>query len=228
MLKAAISLRHKRRDPNWSQVKLLMRNETSSFADSSPSPATITVGGTSLSTSIKKWGVGAASHGVSSTTSTFLTVTDDGRFALSTEAWTWEAWVYLPSPATSTRMLFQSSWLRVAGSASAGNLAVSVSANNFSSASSVGSGSLGVATWGHVAVSRSGANVRFFINGTQAASISNFTNHDATQRDLQIGGLSGGSNCLPCYVDELRITVGAARYTANFTAPVAPFPSFGA
>jgi hypothetical protein len=211
-------------DDLWSEVKLLMHNDSSGFADSSSSPCSITVGGTSLSTSIKKFGNGAASHGVSSTSNTFLTVTDDGRFALSTEAWTWEAWVYLPTPATSTRMLFQSSWLRIAGSASAGNLTASVSANNFTNATVVGSGALGVTTWGHVAVTRSGANVRFFINGTLAASISTFTNHNGTQRDLQVGGLSGGGNCLPCYVDDLRITVGTARYTSNFTAPTAAFP----
>ena len=42
---------------------------------------------------------------------------------------------------------------------------------------------------------------------------------------LTIGGNYNGDYYLRGYMDELRITVGNARYTSNFTAPTEEFPN---
>jgi hypothetical protein len=79
-------------------------------------------------------------------------------------------------------------------------------------------------TWYHVAVSRSGAATKLFINGTQVGN----TYTDNT--DYIAGPLYIGTNSTfienrfwTGYIDELRISKGVARYTANFTAPTSAF-----
>lgn len=86
--------------------------------------------------------------------------------------------------------------------------------------SSSGQGSLTNGTWYHIAVSRSAGTLQVFLNGTSILSTSNSTNF--TQTVLQIGDARGGSYDGNGYMDEIRIS-NTARYTANFTAPTAPF-----
>jgi len=78
-------------------------------------------------------------------------------------------------------------------------------------------------TWYHVAVTRSSGTVRFFVDGTQVGS--NITDTvDIGSTKLFVGGQgASGTGDMNGYIDELRITNGYARYTANFTPPSSPF-----
>jgi concanavalin A-like lectin/glucanase superfamily protein len=90
-----------------------------------------------------------------------------------------------------------------------------------------------VNTWYHVAVCRSGANLRTFVDGSQLGTTHNIgttTIHNGNA-DWRIGGFfAGGGDILDTaqplngYMDELRVTIGTARYTANFSPPTAAFP----
>lgn len=78
--------------------------------------------------------------------------------------------------------------------------------------------------WYHVAVSRSGNNFRWFINGTQIGStivksdaVSNLTGPPRIGWDGNAGRQFGG------WIDEFRISKGIARWTANFTPPTEPY-----
>jgi hypothetical protein len=89
-------------------------------------------------------------------------------------------------------------------------------------------GTISTNTWTHIAVSRSGTSLRVFINGTQDGStVTNSTSllNGASRPTIAQQGFDpvGGTNWFPGYIDDLRITKGYARYTANFTAPTAPF-----
>ncbi len=82
---------------------------------------------------------------------------------------------------------------------------------------------LSATTWYHIACVRSSGVTKIYINGTQSGS--NYTDTNSyvgkANRPL-IGELADGTTPLQplnAYVDDLRITKGVARYTANFTAP---------
>ncbi len=78
-------------------------------------------------------------------------------------------------------------------------------------------------TWTHVAITRSGSTFRMFVNGTLEATQTSANSLDGSSSVyLEIGrsGLTGED--WAGYINDLRITKGYARYTANFTAPTAP------
>jgi hypothetical protein len=77
-------------------------------------------------------------------------------------------------------------------------------------------------TWQHLALCRASGTLRLFVNGTQAQSVSNSTT--LTGRQVWIGGNNSGSFFFNGYIDDLRVT-RFARYTSNFTAPTAAFPT---
>jgi hypothetical protein len=79
------------------------------------------------------------------------------------------------------------------------------------------------ATWYHVAVTRSGTSVRGFVNGTQIGTTSTNSNTYNSGTLFYVGITDTSNNAFNGYLDDVRITKGYARYTANFTAPTSPF-----
>jgi hypothetical protein len=89
-------------------------------------------------------------------------------------------------------------------------------------------------TWNHVAVTREGTVINFFVNGVKLTPVANTAIGSAALQaqatsTLFLGGTSinGFQYNMYGYMDEPRITVGTARYSATFTPPSAPFPSMG-
>lgn len=78
--------------------------------------------------------------------------------------------------------------------------------------------------WSHVAFTRSGSTVRMFINGLIVGSNSFSGSVDSSSRLMTVGADSSFASALEGHIDELRITNGNSRYTANFTPPTEPFP----
>lgn len=79
----------------------------------------------------------------------------------------------------------------------------------------------------HLAVTRDGATgtLRLFINGVLEASLTSANDVGGTSTTAYccIGGDNQNGNCRG-YIDEVRITKGVCRYTANFTVPTMPYP----
>lgn len=80
-----------------------------------------------------------------------------------------------------------------------------------------------VDTWYHIAVSRSGTDLRLFVDGTQLSTTETDSTDLTYTSALEIGTGDTG-RYLHGWIDELRIMKGYARYTANFTAPTAESP----
>ena len=93
-------------------------------------------------------------------------------------------------------------------------------------------GSIPIAQWVHIALTRANGFMRAFVNGSQIGSTTtvtlNYAPVSGTNRmlvGLQTGG--GGANQyyrFPGYMDDLRVTKGVARYIANFTPPQQALP----
>jgi hypothetical protein len=75
---------------------------------------------------------------------------------------------------------------------------------------------LSASTWTHVVLARSGSTLAIYMNGVQSATATYSTTMTCPGR---ISIASGFDNAAPLngYIDDLRITKGYARYTANFT-----------
>jgi hypothetical protein len=85
-------------------------------------------------------------------------------------------------------------------------------------------GSVTLSTWNHVAVVRSSGTMTMYINGTSTSSSANSTNYTVAFRLI---GASFDPLAFNGYIDDLRITTGYARYTANFTPPTAALFDYG-
>jgi hypothetical protein len=84
-----------------------------------------------------------------------------------------------------------------------------------------------VNTWYHVAITRSGGTLRMFVDGTKLGSdkSNNITYYNTSLAMLVGASFATGTpgSFVACYMDELRISKGIARWTANFTPPTEPY-----
>ena len=154
----------------------------------------------------------------------YLLVTNHSTLAHGSENFTIEMWVRFTSQpiAGSYRVFYDARPASTNGAypvLTQKGTAIVYYAN---SADRITSGALTTGVWYHVAVSRSGTDTKMFIDGTQVGS----TYTDSTtylSSNLYIGGDSfSNTSQYAGWIDELRISK-IARYTANFTAPTAPF-----
>jgi hypothetical protein len=223
-------------DDSFGSVQLLLKmdgaNASTTFTDSSGTPKTITrFGNTQISTAQSKFG-GASAY--FDGTGDYLTVPyTTAAFDWWTEDFTLECWVYAASFSTWSNAVNLPALI---GNVNPGGSLVDywsfgpVSTNflrfhYFNGGSSIltSTNELTTSAWNHIALTKSGTTIRLFVNGVQGASATvSGTPQSSTSQPLAIGQNYGRS--LDGYVDDLRITKGVARYTANFTPTTEPFP----
>lgn len=77
--------------------------------------------------------------------------------------------------------------------------------------------------WVHIAVTRSASTIRLFVDGVLEATATSAAALTAATPKLWFSDTSAAYKYYG-YMDEVRLTVGVARYTANFTLPDAAHP----
>ncbi len=82
---------------------------------------------------------------------------------------------------------------------------------------------LSIGTWSHIAAVRSGSSVNLYVDGTSIGSGSNSTSITNTNVFRIGANVPLAASYLNGKIDELRVSKGVARWTANFTPPTAPY-----
>jgi len=81
-------------------------------------------------------------------------------------------------------------------------------------------------TWYHVAVCRSGTDLRIFVDGVQMGTpTTDSTDMGAGVENFNVGATRASTSPLIGSIGAVRITKGVARYTENFTAPTVFYPT---
>ena len=214
-------------DPNFSSVSLLLHmdgtNGSTTFTDTSSNALTVTPSGNAqISTAQSKFGGASA---LFDGTGDFLTTASTSGVAFGTGQFTIELWLRLNSLSASYRALVATRPNEGSfsdgfglGCTAPGEIYMYDSAFRATSPS----GTVTTNTWYHIALVRdTGSALRIYSNGNLVATGTATNNY--TRTVMTIGANASSSEPLNGYIDDLRITKGIARYTANFTPPTAAF-----
>jgi hypothetical protein len=186
-----------------------------------------TVGDAQVDTAVKKFGTGSMQFDGSGD---YLQIPDSENFSLDSGDWTIEMWAYPNS--TSRQNLLYSGDTGGANTSISFSLEINASAkwrilvcSGSTDYDIITSASASSATWTHIAAVRNGNTITLYINGTSAGTVS-VTGVTVNNSAFPVF-IGSGNTFLPYngYIDDLRITKGVARYTANFTPPTTEFPT---
>jgi hypothetical protein len=182
-----------------------------------------TVGNAQISTSVKKYGTG----------SMYFDGNLDGLFtpstpnlAFGTGDFTVEFWLYLAANLnTFAKVVMMGTTGNCFTIEAQGTVNFLNLTNKTSTVYATSNTALTTGTWIHVAATRASGTLRLFQNGTQVGSAANTVDFP-NAGGIYIGRSESGQETNG-YIDDLRITKGFARYTANFTPPTAALSDTG-
>jgi len=80
-------------------------------------------------------------------------------------------------------------------------------------------------TWQHIAASRRAGTLKLFVDGIEDGSAAYARNLNLVGGLFSFGALAGASGGLNGWLDDVRVTKGIGRYSANFTPPSIAFPN---
>ena len=201
-------------------TSLLLNFQNAAILDNAMMAVPETVGNAQIDTTTKKYGTGSLEF---DGTGDWLLIPDSPDQRLGTGNFTIECWLYLSATGTARGIVGK-------GTSTTGWLLSTTTSNavvfTYGTSTITSTGTLSGTTWYHIAVVREGTGsnqTKIYIGGTNDGTGTVST--DFTQTNAAyVGANRTGGDPMNGYIDDLRITKGVARYTANFTAPTAAFP----
>jgi hypothetical protein len=205
-----------------SGTSLLLSGTNGGITDATAKGVFETVGSAQISTAQSKFGGSSMAFDGSDD---YLVSPASVNYEVGTGSYTIEFWVYW-NVIGNIAMLF--GWNGGAtGSTfgytySDGRIGVGINGTNEIVSSS---GQATTGSWIHMAFVKNGSTTTIYKNGVAiASSTTGVWSSNTGTATFSIGGGASASDT-NCYIDDLRITRGYARYTTNFTPPTAAFPT---
>ncbi len=160
-----------------------------------------------------------------------ITYADASEFAMGTGPFCYEGWFWPTNSGSRTFLGGQADSSGTNASVSflvQRNADKTITATCYSGGTAIGNvtstSTVEEGEYTHVAYVRDGNTFTLYINGTAEATATSASSVNDSVNDLSIGRLGAFSgDSFSGYVDEVRLSVGSLRYTANFT-PTGPFP----
>ncbi len=162
----------------------------------------------------------------------YLTVSADSDFVMGSNDFTLECWVRPASSGVGSGDQIISKWsggngysygLTYGTSSPKNNIRALINDTGGIRGVNMGSSPLTVDAWNHVALVVESGTLALYANGNRLGTTSVTAFNDATNTDITISALGGGSYSPNHYQDEVRIS-DIARYTGStYTQPTGPF-----
>jgi hypothetical protein len=177
-----------------------------------------TVGNAQVSTAVVKYGSGSMFF---DGTGDYLRIPTSQTNSLGSGDWTIEFWIYRAGSGNQIFYDQRNTATQVAVTIfNDGNNILQFFVNG---ANRITGPTFPSSIWTHVAVSKFNSSTRMFVNGVQVGSTYADTN-TYVNNPIFVGAQFDGSGTLNGYIDDLRVTLGIARYTQNFIPPSVALP----
>ena len=212
-------------DPNFENVTLLLHGDgtnggqNNTFVDGSTNNFTITRNGNTTQGTFSPYGDNWSNY--FDGTDDYLSIADNANLRAGSGTFTIEAWIYREATGAAHTIYAK-------GGASTGIVLQVTSTNvlrfTHTTTNIDSTGTIGLATWTHVAVVREGTGsnqTKLYINGTQDGTGTVSTDFTQTE-EVRIGTNRGATEDFNGYISNLRFVKGTAVYTGAFTVPTAP------
>ena len=210
-------------------TQLLLNMANAGIFDSTTTNDMETVGNAQLSTSVVKYGTGSV---YLDGTGDWLVLPKTSTFSIPAASnFTVETWLYLAVAQNSSvyKMIVSDDASTSSKYVSLTSSGLEVQLGGSASTAALATYAFSINTWYHLAVVRNSNTIAIYVNGTAlTVTQSSQANSFLDQGSFIYVGRYGGTNTYAWngYLDDLRITKGVARYTANFTPPGGAFPTF--